>query len=264
MIREVYRGDNPLQRFIERHKKWSIPPEYIVPDVLDFTIKQPGGIKLSYNGPRNNFIHSVSTSQGQDLDFASLAPGQTTFRIELARELRYHANNEELIIFIPSNLRLLQENPLYAVLHEIGHLWSHQDTDWVTTRREAWQVLCDRTVDRSPREMWLPFDRFRREQEVEAERIYNGEEERRASGFAFYLLTRLRQQGIDLLPDKRNVSSLVAVANTGIESYGRIFETTSGEIKLDYRFSVQDVERIMTGDLPWPGLKAVVDNHLSF
>lgn len=257
MINEIYTGNN-LLRILAK-----IPPfhwgsnyvhghtEYQIPDVLDFHLPQPGGITLRYQGPRNSMDIRCLTSQ-RDISFKDLSVEGTQFSIGKW----YFANHQDLMIEIPSNFIKLGR-PIRWSLHEIGHLWSLQDEEWLAKYSEAGYLLNDQSICRDPWDERLPRENSRLDKELEAEKII-GQEERKADGVGIYIVGRLRIRGFDLMPGtndpriQRMINEHTSLRNKHKRHPG-----------FDFRFNIRDVSAIMSGELPWLNLKRVIDERLN-
>jgi len=265
MLNETYTGSR-FRRLINKHLpfRWGSYCEYThikyqTPDVLDYHLPQPGGIVLHFKGPRND-VDIVCDTPKETIPFQTLSPEGTTMSIydTSIGKYTYIAHIRNQLIEIPSDFPSWGERePIHWLLHEIGHLWSIKDETWEPIFSNSEDLLNDRSIPRNPWNEFLPVGYERRKQELEAEKI-KGQEERRADILALYIVGSLKRAGFDLLPGL-NISVLERMFNQNIG----LRKEHCDEPGFDFRFSTRDVSAIMSGELPWPHLKKIVDTHLA-
>lgn len=253
MIKEIHTG-NRISRVIYTALGSGIfYREYVVPDVLDHRIPQPGEISIHLEGPKDNITVTCDTPN-RSFPFSAVVPEGTTFAINASKFNGYQARTKERKILIPSNVRAQAFIPAFAIIHEGGHIWQANDEEWNKRYVEACKVLNVQLFSRAiDGYVWLPEYTPEREHHMEAWLIL-GEEERRASAIALYTVGRLRAVGVDPLPQYRTITPLAEVVNVGLKSHE--------QFKQRLRFTEDEVADFLAGDLPIPNLSTTVASYL--
>lgn len=241
MINEIYTG-NRFRRFVHKHLPfgWGGSYEdrhtrYQIPETLDFSLPQPGGNVLYCKGSRRDLDIVCLTRKGS-ISFKDLSVEGTRFAIYDSYMGPYFTNRD-LLVGIPSDF-LGMKNPIRWFLHEIAHLWSWQDKEWELRYFDAVNIT-------------------RKGQVLEAEKVI-GQEERRAEAIWLYMESRLRNAGFGLMPGM-SVSSLRQMVNDNAGLRKKYSNVSS----FDFRFNNHDVSAVMSGEIPWPNLKGIIDEHLN-
>ncbi|OGE33513.1 hypothetical protein A3J19_04440 [Candidatus Daviesbacteria bacterium RIFCSPLOWO2_02_FULL_41_8] len=260
MINEIYTG-NRFRRAINQHLpfgwgsyyEWA-HKKYQIPDVLDHRLPQPGGIVLHFQGPRNDMEIFCNTPKG-NIPLKALSPEGTRFSIYNATWFKHSfCAHKNRLIEVPSDfLRWSRKSVTGMLLHEIGHLFTYEDADWMLTASNTLDLLDNNS---------LPEGCEWRKQELEAEKVSGGYEQR-ADATALYIESKLRRVGFDLLPDL-NISGLKSFINENpLLRSEDSHHSDSHKPGFDFRLSRHDVSSIMSGELPWPRLKEIVDAHFA-
>lgn len=265
MIKEIPTG-NWFQRTIWRNipgsrYRYLSYSEYQVPDDLDFEIKQFQETTVVLKGSKDDLSIICTTPQGP-IDLAFFAPRGTRFKIDGDKYSTFSANRKTPLISLPCDLRYLLASPVpYVVLHEIGHHWNYKNEEWMLKWTEADKFLKDEAIERDLKDYGgLPWRWEEKQREIDAWRIM-GEDEQRAWYTAIYIHGRLKQVGMDMIP--QGISKLTGYMNRGLKSYEKKFTPNKRYLRHKFRLKKQAVETILSGQMPCPELQEIVDKHLA-
>lgn len=250
-IQEVSKtGISRIDRFFGKLTGDDISREYVVPSVLDQEIKESHEISIFLKGPKEDLQLSCKTPEAIFF-FNDLAPKGTIFSINKSNKAGWEVFEEENRVLVPSNLKLLRKALTYGPIHEISHLWEKEVPEWAIQVDNAKAVLGDKIKQNIV--MNLSNNPAERQKEVDAW-ITIEKGERRATEIGLYIIGRLKSFGIDVLPKYPDVQSLFRMANSALVSH-RQFDSNP--------FRVEDAEKIINGDLPYPELKVKIDTQIA-
>lgn len=227
------------------------------PDIVVDRIIVPNGVNVFFSGLKENLTISCEVPNGA-FYFNQLAPDRTLFRMDYDPEAGYESFKETDLpgeVTIPAK-NIGDINPSYALLHEIGHLWSTFDEEW-DSRYFGAESLVSKDMLKldifGKGSIKLPEDPREFDKYLEAWKIL-GHEEQHATAIGIYLLGRLRERGRDPLPDYKSSASLANMVNVYLESHD-IFN-------VGLQFTESQVSTFLAGYLTLPSLKDQLDNHL--
>lgn len=125
----------------------------------------------------------------------------------------------EDIVAIPAVRAMRTKEPVLAILHEKGHVVSHQNPEWkeklIAASKELQLQLFSRAIDGY---MWVDKEPEKRERQRAALGVFL-EEEMRATDYALQQVANFRATGIDLVPHRKTTKELMQHLDAALDSH---------------------------------------------